>query len=58
MLSQSEAQSYEQQSNYRAGYCASCGAQLSDEVYCCEECAHEAYIETDPNGVMREEDDE
>ncbi|WP_409335168.1 hypothetical protein [Cedecea neteri] len=26
-----------------------------DEVHVCGECASDAYIETDPNGVMRDE---
>lgn len=58
MLTPDQITKYHADSNYRAGYCASCGAQLSGEVYCCEECAHEAYIETDPNEAMREEDDD
>ncbi|EMF5696155.1 NinF family protein [Enterobacter roggenkampii] len=57
MLSQSEAQSYEQQSIRRA-MCAGCTKELSDgEVHCCEECASLAIAYRDPNGFMTEEDD-
>ncbi|EPY9613781.1 protein NinF [Enterobacter cloacae] len=57
MLSQSEAQSYEQQS-IRRTLCAGCTKELSDgEVHCCEECASMAIAYRDPNGFMTEEDD-
>lgn len=58
MLSQSEAQSYEQQS-IRRTLCAGCTKELSDdETYCCEDCASLAIEYRDPNGFMTEEDDE
>ncbi|HCR1961889.1 TPA: NinF family protein [Enterobacter kobei] len=57
-LSQSEAQSYEQQS-IRRTLCAGCTKELSDgETYCCEKCASLAITYRDPNGFMTEEDDE
>ncbi|WP_090393317.1 protein NinF [Enterobacter sp. NFIX58] len=57
MLSQSEAQSYEQQS-IRRTLCAGCTKELSDgETHCCEECASMAIAYRDPNGFMTEEDD-
>ena len=58
MLSQSEAQSYEQQS-IRRTLCAGCTKELADdEIHCCEECASLAIAYRDPNGFMTEEDDE
>ncbi|MEG5836677.1 protein NinF [Enterobacter bugandensis] len=58
MLSQSEAQSYEQQS-IRRTLCVGCTKELTDdEVYCCEECASLAIAYRDPNGFMTEEDDD
>jgi len=57
-LSQSEAQSYEQQS-IRRTLCAGCTKELSnDETHVCEECAAMAIAYRDPNGFMTEEDDE
>ncbi|MFC3189773.1 protein NinF [Pseudocitrobacter faecalis] len=56
MLSQSEAQSYEQQSNSRAMTCANCGEKLHVlEIHICEHCCSE--LMADPNGQMLEEDD-
>lgn len=58
MLSPREAQSYEQQSIRRI-LCAGCTKVLSDgEAHCCEECASLAIAYRDPNGFMKEEDDE
>lgn len=58
MLSQHEAQSYEQQS-IRRTLCAGCTKELSDgEVHCCEECAAMAIAYRDPKGFMTEEDDD
>lgn len=54
MLSQSEAQSYEQQS-IRRTLCPGCNKQLqSDEVHMCEECLSVLYY----NPKVKEEDDE
>lgn len=59
MLSPTEAARYERNSNAAAGYCAACTKQLQPgEVYACHECAHEAYVETDPHGVMHDEEAE
>lgn len=57
MLSPTETVRYERQSNAAAGYCPACTKPLQlGEVYACNECAHEAYVETDPHGVMHDED--
>jgi len=57
MLNPVETSNYERSSNVAAGLCASCFKSLdADEVHCCNECAHDAYIETDPNGVMNDGD--
>ncbi len=59
MLSPTETARYERNSNEAAGLCRSCAKSLqSSETYCCHECAHEAYVETDPHGVMHDEEAE
>lgn len=56
MLSQSEAQSYEQQS-IRRTLCAGCTKELTpEETYACSECADEWLIYRDPNGDITNED--
>lgn len=53
MLTPESITDYQRQSNAAAGYCAVCTKQLaSGEVYACNECAAEAYVETDPNGRL------
>lgn len=55
MLSQSEAQSYEQQS-IRRTLCAGCTKELSDgEAYVCEECAEEFLVYRDINQMIEDE---
>lgn len=57
MLTPTDITTYQHQSNAAAGYCAACTKPLQPgEVYACNECAHEAYLETDPQGVMRDEE--
>ncbi|HCD7251465.1 TPA: NinF family protein [Citrobacter farmeri] len=57
MLSQSEAQSYEQQS-IRRTLCAGCMSELTpEETYACEECVNEWLVYRDPNGDMSNEED-
>jgi predicted amidophosphoribosyltransferase len=46
---------YQRNSNAAAGYCAQCTKSLNGETYFCDECAHEAYVETKPNGDSDEE---
>ncbi len=59
MMTQVEKTLYERTSNAAAGYCAACTKQLKPgEVYACNECASDAYVETDPNGVMHDEEAE
>ncbi|MFR3742013.1 MAG: protein NinF [Escherichia sp.] len=56
MLSQSEAQSYEQQS-IRRTLCAGCTKELTpEETYACSECVDEWLIYRDPNGDITNED--
>ncbi|RYH61316.1 NinF family protein [Enterobacter hormaechei] len=56
MLSQSEAQSYEQQS-IRRTLCAGCTKELTtEETYACTECVDEWLIYRDPNGDITNED--
>ncbi|WP_424222109.1 protein NinF [Buttiauxella gaviniae] len=55
MLSPTETARYERNSNAAAGYCAACTKPLSGETYFCDECAHEAYVETDPNSRMNDD---
>ncbi|HIH9250996.1 TPA: protein NinF [Enterobacter ludwigii] len=56
MLSQSESQSYEQQS-IRRTLCAGCTKELSpEETYACSECVDEWLIYRDPNGDITNED--
>lgn len=55
MLTPLEASTYERQSNIAAGLCASCTKPLKpDEIHVCQKC-DTAFVETDPNGVMRDE---
>ncbi|AYN25752.1 hypothetical protein D8682_01375 [Buttiauxella sp. 3AFRM03] len=54
MLSPESITTYQRNSNAAAGYCAACTRPLSGETYFCDECAHEAYVETDPHGVMHD----
>ncbi|WP_368919984.1 protein NinF [Citrobacter sp. RHB21-C01] len=50
MLSQSEAQYYEQQS-IRRTLCAGCTKELTpEETYACSECVNEWLVYRDPNG--------
>lgn len=59
MLQPSDITTYQRNSNAAAGYCAACTRPLqAGEVYACNECAHEAYVETDPHGVMHDEEAE
>lgn len=58
MLAPSDITTYQRQSNAAAGYCAACTKPLSGEIYFCDECAHKAYVETDPHGVMHDEEAE
>lgn len=56
MLSQSEAQSYEQQS-IRRTLCVGCTKELTpEETYACSECVDEWLIYRDPNGDITNED--
>lgn len=56
MISQSEAQSYEQQS-IRRTLCAGCTKELTpEETYACSECVDEWLIYRDPNGDITNED--
>lgn len=56
MLSQHEAQSYEQQS-IRRTLCAGCTKELTpEETYACSECVDEWLIYRDPNGDITNED--
>ncbi|MCP2005250.1 UNVERIFIED_ORG: hypothetical protein J2Y78_003790 [Buttiauxella agrestis ATCC 33320] len=58
-ISAQEKSQYERQCNAAAGYCAACTKPLQPgEVYACNECAHEAYVETDPNFSIAGEGDE
>ena len=58
MLSPTETARYERNSNAAAGYCAACTKPLQPgEVYACNECASDAYVERDPNYRMEESDD-
>jgi len=57
-ISAQDKSQYERQCNAAAGYCAACTKPLSGETYFCDECAHEAYVETDPHGVMHDEEAE
>ena len=58
MMTQAEKSLYERQCNAAAGYCAACTKPLSGETYICDECANEAYVETDPNFSIAGETDE
>lgn len=58
MLSPVDITTYQRNSNAAAGYCAACTRPLSGETYFCDECAHEAYVETDPNFSIAGETDE
>lgn len=58
MLSPTETVRYERQCNAAAGYCAACTKALSGETYFCDDCANEAYVETDPNFSIAGETDE
>lgn len=58
MLQPSDITTYQRNSNAAAGYCAACTRPLSGETYFCDDCAHEAYVETDPHGVMHDEEAE
>uniref|UniRef100_UPI0038CC0190 protein NinF n=1 Tax=Dryocola clanedunensis TaxID=2925396 RepID=UPI0038CC0190 len=58
MLTPESITTYQRNSNAAAGYCAACTKPLSGETYFCDECAHEAYVETDPHGVMHDEEAE
>lgn len=55
MLTPESITDYQRTCNAAAGYCAVCTKQLSGETYFCDECASDAYVETGPNGVMRDE---
>ncbi|EQA1694538.1 protein NinF [Enterobacter hormaechei] len=56
MLSQSQAQSYEQQS-IRRTLCAGCTKELTpEETYVCTECVDEWLIYRDPKGDITNED--
>lgn len=56
MLSQSEAQSYEQLS-IRRTLCAGCKKELTpEETYACSECVDEWLIYRYPNGDITNED--
>ena len=56
MLTPLESSTYECQSN-AAGLCASCTKPLKpDEVHCCDKC-YQGFIEQDPNGAMKNEED-
>ncbi|RKQ38377.1 protein NinF [Enterobacter sp. R1(2018)] len=58
MLTPESITDYQRQSNAAAGYCAACMKPLQPgEVYACNECASEAYVETDPNGRVTDEAD-
>jgi predicted amidophosphoribosyltransferase len=50
MLRPSDITTYQRTCNAAAGYCAACTKPLNNETYVCDECAHEAYVETKPNG--------
>lgn len=59
MLTPESITTYQRQGNAAAGYCAACTKQLQpDENHCCHDCAHEAYVEADPHGVMHDEEAE
>lgn len=59
MLTPSDITTYQRTSNAAAGYCAQCTSLLAPgEVYCCNECANEAYVERDPNYRMEQGDEQ
>lgn len=59
MLQPSDITTYQRNSNAAAGYCAACTKPLQPgEVYACNECASDAYVERDPNYRMEESDEE
>lgn len=52
MLTPEQSSTYERASNIAAGLCAACTKPLKpDETHACQKC-DEAFVETDPNGVM------
>ncbi|WP_314140052.1 protein NinF [Buttiauxella noackiae] len=58
MLQPSDITTYQRNSNAAAGYCAACTKPLQPgEVYACNECASDAYVERDQNYRMEESDD-
>ena len=58
-ISAQDKSQYERQCNAAAGYCAACTKPLQPgEVYACNECASDAYVECDPNYRMEESDEE
>ncbi|MFP2504614.1 protein NinF [Buttiauxella gaviniae] len=59
MLSPTETARYERNSNAAAGCCTACTKPLQPgEVYACNECASDAYVERDTNYRMEESDEE
>lgn len=58
MLTPESITTYQRTCNAAAGYCAACTKQLSGETYFCDECASDAYVEPNANGVMHDEEAE
>lgn len=59
MLQPSDITTYQRNSNAAAGYCAACTKPLQPgEVYACNECASDVYVECDQNYRMEESDEE
>ena len=59
MLTPDQFSTYERASNIAAGLCAACAKPLDDEeTYYCGPCADEAFIETDANSRMYDENTE
>lgn len=57
MLNPTDITIYQRTSNAAAGYCAACTKPLQPgEVYACNECASDAYVETDPNGKLTDDE--
>lgn len=57
MLTPESITTYQRASNAAAGYCAACTKQLQPgEVYACHDCAHEAYVETEPSGKLTDDE--
>lgn len=56
MLQPSDITTYQRNSNEAAGYCAACKVKLHPfETHVCDNCAGELAIETNPNGVMHDD---